>query len=409
MADTTTTKHAFVKPEVNASDDTWGTKLNADLDSIDNLLDVRASNAEVLTGTATNRTVNPDSLAALWERGADIASATVLTLGDGAAFNVTGAINITDIDWTVPKDGRGAWLRFASAGLVLTHSANLQLPYGVNITTAAGDWGYFIQYSGDQVICPCFFSADPKAPTPAAGDNDTSIATTAFVTAAKGIGSVVKRVFTTSGPFVATTGMIFALIEVVGGGAAGGSTGNSVSGETFGAGGGGGGAYSASIKTAAEITASGGAIVVGAAGAPGAAGNQPGGNGGDSSFGGVGFVFAKGGFGAAGAATGGRSNGGFGGDDTLGVGTLKVPGQTGGPGVNFPTGNPLVQTGFGGSAGMGFGAGGAPQTQATLPGLPGQLYGGGGGGNGTRAGGGNGAGGAGAQGVVVVTEFIKGP
>jgi hypothetical protein len=58
---------------------------------------------------------------------------------------------------------------------------------------------------------------------------------------------------------------------------------------------------------------------------------------------------------------------------------------------------------------MGFGAGGATQSQATLAGLPGGLYGGGGGGNGTRAGGGNGAGAAGAQGVVVVTEFIKGP
>lgn len=258
-------------------------------------------------------------------------------------------------------------------------------------------------------------TGNPTAPTPTAGDNDTSIATTAFVTAADAaikaasIGSVVKRFFTASGPFVATTGMVFAFIEVVAGGGAGGSTGNSVSGETFGAGGGGGGAYSAAFKTAAQITASGGAIVVGAAGAPGAVGNNPGGNGGDSSFGGVSFVFAKGGTGAAGAATGGRSNGGPGGDDTLGVGDFKVPGQTGVPGSWIGTGNPLVQTGIGGSAGMGFGGGGSTGTTATLPGFPGQLYGGGGGGNGTRAGGGNGAGAAGAQGVVVVTEFIKVP
>jgi hypothetical protein len=151
MADTTTTKHGFVKPEVNASDDTWGAKLNTDLDQIDALINIEATTTEVLTGTAADKEVTPDALAALWELGASVAAATTVTLAEGGVFVITGSgANITDIDFAVAKDGRQAFIQFAAAN-TLVNSATLQLQGGANIATAAGDWFLVIQTGGDQV------------------------------------------------------------------------------------------------------------------------------------------------------------------------------------------------------------------------------------------------------------------
>lgn len=85
------------------------------------------------------------------DKGADVASAGVLVLGDGHFFHITGTTTITDIDFSNTWNGRIARLVF-DGSLTLTHNATtLVLPGGVNIQTGAGDSCTVIVDSGDNV------------------------------------------------------------------------------------------------------------------------------------------------------------------------------------------------------------------------------------------------------------------
>lgn len=102
-----------------------------------------------VAGVAKLDTVNTFTKTQVWSKGADVASASTLTLGDdGNYFDVTGTTAITSI--ATVGVGTVIKLHF-DASLTLTHHAtNLILPTKGNIVTAAGDEAEFVEYaSGD--------------------------------------------------------------------------------------------------------------------------------------------------------------------------------------------------------------------------------------------------------------------
>lgn len=193
----------------------------------------------------------------------------------------------------------------------------------------------------------------------------------------------VQRVITATGTYTPTTGMVYCIVEMVGGGAGG--VENSAG--SFGGGGGGAGEYARGTFSAADIGASK-AATIGAGGAANSAG-------GTTSLGTL--LTAAG----AGSTSGLSYVGGPGGTGGTGTG-LHIAGGQGSTGSGVYSGPVLM----GGSGGASFFGGGGRGGVGNLDhGSAGSAYGSGGGGNGnTSTTWSNG--GAGKAGVIVITEFV---
>ena len=158
MADTTTTTYSLTKPEVGASADSWGAKINTNLDSLDNLLD----------GTTA---ITPNLTAGSWKVGGVAVTSTA------AELNILDGVTSTAAELNL-LDG------------VTSTTAELNLLDGVTSTTAELNYvdgvtsNVQTQIDTKANIASPSFTGTPTAPTASSGTNTTQVATTAFVEAA---------------------------------------------------------------------------------------------------------------------------------------------------------------------------------------------------------------------------------
>ena len=129
MADTTTTTFSLTKPEVGASADTWGTKLNTNLDTLDDLLD----------GTTA---VKPNLTASQWKVGGTAVTSTAAELNvlDGIPATLT-ATELGYVDGVTSAIQTQLDAKLPLAGGTLTgniaHASDLTIDVGGDLTLDA--------------------------------------------------------------------------------------------------------------------------------------------------------------------------------------------------------------------------------------------------------------------------------